>query len=173
MKTKKTMQKDAVFSPCKKYRYSLTRIWDESKPLFMYVGINPSVADDKDDDPTVAKWIGFTEQNGGGGFVVGNVFAHVTTKVEGLVNVLDPVGEDNNLHLWGLAGGADIIVPCWGALNKVPKCLWREFAYIERVIGLCDVPVKCFGRTKDGDPKHPVRLPYKTKLVKHKPRVIK
>src|ERR1035441_6224581 len=35
------------------YRYRLTRVWDESKPLAMFVMMNPSTADPNVDDPTV------------------------------------------------------------------------------------------------------------------------
>ncbi len=43
----------AFLSKCKKYRYSLTRIWDERKPKIMFVMLNPSTADGTQDDPTI------------------------------------------------------------------------------------------------------------------------
>ncbi|HDR2355042.1 TPA: DUF1643 domain-containing protein [Enterobacter roggenkampii] len=39
------MIKDAIFSPCGKYRYSLSRVWDDSKPYTLFIGLNPSYAD--------------------------------------------------------------------------------------------------------------------------------
>ena len=47
------MRYDAVISPCGKYRYSLTRQWNE-KPLVAWVMLNPSSADAeprRPDDP--------------------------------------------------------------------------------------------------------------------------
>ena len=32
----------AEFSEGRKYRYALWRIWDSSKPLVMFIGLNPS-----------------------------------------------------------------------------------------------------------------------------------
>lgn len=33
------MEKGAVISECQNYRYSLWRIWDESKPLIGFIGV--------------------------------------------------------------------------------------------------------------------------------------
>ena len=43
----------ADFSPDRKHRYSLWRIWDRSKPLVMFIGLNPSTANESDNDPTI------------------------------------------------------------------------------------------------------------------------
>jgi len=51
------MKKDAILSEDRKYRYVLSRIWDESKPMVVIVGLNPSTADEKDDDSTIKKCI--------------------------------------------------------------------------------------------------------------------
>ena len=48
-----TMNSGADFSPCRKYRYKLWRIWDETLPLAMFIGLNPSTADEVKDDNTV------------------------------------------------------------------------------------------------------------------------
>ena len=39
------MEKGAKISDCNKYRYSLWRIWDKEKPIFTFIGLNPSTAD--------------------------------------------------------------------------------------------------------------------------------
>lgn len=46
----KNMQKSAVFSEWRKYRYSLKRIWDDQKPYVLFIGLNPSTADEESDD---------------------------------------------------------------------------------------------------------------------------
>lgn len=46
------MKKTAKLSDCRTYRYELQRIWDESKPYAMFIGLNPSTADETEDDPT-------------------------------------------------------------------------------------------------------------------------
>jgi hypothetical protein len=47
------MKTDAKLSDCRKYRFALWRTWDESKPYAMFVGLNPSTADE-----TEKKYIG-------------------------------------------------------------------------------------------------------------------
>ncbi|MEP0266583.1 DUF1643 domain-containing protein [Dokdonia sp.] len=34
----------ATISICKKYRYDLYRVWDESKPIAVFIMLNPSKA---------------------------------------------------------------------------------------------------------------------------------
>lgn len=44
------------------YRYSLTRVWDESLPSVTFVLLNPSTADDVELDPTLRRCIGFARR---------------------------------------------------------------------------------------------------------------
>ena len=44
----------AYFSPDRKYRYQLTRIWHQHLPLAMCIGLNPSTANEAEDDPTIS-----------------------------------------------------------------------------------------------------------------------
>ena len=46
----------------KNNRYELWRIWNNQKPLILFILLNPSTADDKNDDKTVKKLIGFTKK---------------------------------------------------------------------------------------------------------------
>ena len=43
----------AVYSSCEKYRYSLTRIWDEEAKNLHFIMLNPSTATEIQNDPTV------------------------------------------------------------------------------------------------------------------------
>ncbi len=45
------IEKGQLFLDCNKYRYSLWRIWNKEKPIFTFVGLNPSTADHEQDDP--------------------------------------------------------------------------------------------------------------------------
>jgi hypothetical protein len=45
----------------RKYRYTLTRVWDETKDKVMFIGLNPSTADEIEDDPTIRRCINFTK----------------------------------------------------------------------------------------------------------------
>lgn len=46
------MFKDAIFSEDKIYRYVLIRIWDDYLPKIIFIGLNPSVADENSSDKT-------------------------------------------------------------------------------------------------------------------------
>lgn len=47
------MKSEAILSVDRKYRYVLTRTWDETLLNIMFVGLNPSTADETTDDPTI------------------------------------------------------------------------------------------------------------------------
>lgn len=151
------------------YRYRLDRVVDASLPrTVMYVGINPSTADATNDDATVRKWKGFTRRLGCGRFVVGNVFAYRTTDVRALQYVAYPVGMDNSAALHTLMLESDIIVPCWGDRGKVPARLREQIDYTYGLLvghaTATGKPMYRFGRTKNGDPKHPLMLGYDTNM---------
>lgn len=64
--TSPTRDRDAVFSPCGKYRYALTRRVGPGKQAAAFILLNPSTADAERDDPTVRRRIGFARQRGCG-----------------------------------------------------------------------------------------------------------
>lgn len=53
------MKKGAELSLDRIYRYALYRTWDESLPKVMFVGLNPSTADEFSDDPTIRRCLNF------------------------------------------------------------------------------------------------------------------
>ena len=73
------INKTANFSSCHKYRYSLYRIWDKKKKFVLFIGLNPSTADEGMDDPTIRRCSGYAQNWGYGGFMMVNLFAYRTT----------------------------------------------------------------------------------------------
>ena len=61
-KNEENMDKDAILSADRKYRYVLTRIWDETKSTVVFIGLNPSIADEETDDQTIRKCIGYSKR---------------------------------------------------------------------------------------------------------------
>lgn len=154
----------AILSPCGTYRYRLDRECGSGSLVFAFFGINPSTADASLDDATVRKWRGFTTRNGGSRFIVGNLFAYRSTDPTALRNIPDPFGPSWGEHLLAIIDEADILVPCWGRLSKVPLDLR---AVPTRLLGLLvssGKPVLHFGLNDDGTPKHPLMLGYDTPL---------
>jgi hypothetical protein len=127
-------------------------------------GVNPSIADAEDDDQTIRKDIGFGKQLGWSRIIKVNKFSHVATDVSELAAVDDPVGSHNDEYLAAAFAEADLIVPCWGSLAKLPPRLrgrWREVLDLMIASGK---PVLCFGTCADGQPRHTLMLPYSTPL---------
>ena len=85
------MNKGAKFSPCKKYRLQLWRIWDDKLPKIMFIMLNPSYADAHHDDPTIRRCINFAKNWGYGGFYVGNIYPLISTKPKLLLQSFQPI----------------------------------------------------------------------------------
>ena len=111
------MQKGAEFSPCRKYRYALWRIWDEQRPYLLFICLNPSTADEVNDDPTLVRCTNYARSWEYGGVYMANLFAYRATKPTVLLNAKDPVGAENDKWLCKLANDAGLVVAAWGNLG--------------------------------------------------------
>lgn len=153
------MVKSANFSKDRKYRYSLTRIWDKSKSSICFIGLNPSIADEKEDDMTIKKCINFSKQWGYGGFHMINLFSLVATYPEDLYKAKEPVGKENDKYIKE-------------KLKKVNKviCMWgNKGVYLNRnieVLKLISNPY-CLKKNVTGEPTHIGRLGYDYKPIKY------
>lgn len=156
----------AILSPCEFYRYRLEREVQDVGEVFAFFGVNPSTADATLDDATVRKWRGFTLRNGGRRFIVGNVFALRSTDPKGLSLVNDPYGPDQREHLCAIINDADVLIPCWGGLSKMPADLRSAPSQLLALMRLSGKPIFHFGLTGCGQPKHPLMLSYDTPLVR-------
>ena len=159
---------NAVISNCGMYRYRLDRTVSDSGPVLASFGVNPSTADASDDDATVRKWRGFVDRWGGSRFIVGNAFAYRSTDVRQLATVEDAFGDLIGEYITNIINEADILVPCWGNTSKVPPSLRYAFGELMDALLSSGKPVKCFGLTASGDPRHPLMLGYSTPLVDYK-----
>ena len=57
------------------YRYLLWREWNAKLPRLLWILLNPSTADERVDDPTLRRVLGFSRSYGFGGLEVVNLFA--------------------------------------------------------------------------------------------------
>ena|GEM_PF-126892 len=147
------MRTDAIFSPDRKYRYALYRIWNEKKPFVMFVGLNPSTANEKTNDPTVARCVRFADSWDYGGMVMTNTFAYVSTDPNALLAIPDTIGLENNSYLAKTAKEAGIIVCAWGYF---PRHIARQTEVLNMLRSIH--PVYHLGLTKEGWPRHPLYL---------------
>lgn len=152
---------DAVISACGRFRYLLRRRWwSEGGPTLVWIMLNPSTADASRDDPTIRKCIGFSKAWGYGGLVVANLFALRSTDPRQLYKVADPIGPENDAALAALRDGFDV-VGAWGVNG----------AHLNRGAAVAAMfpRMQCLGVTKNGQPGHPLYLPWATERVAYRP----
>jgi len=149
------MTKGAEFSDDMLYRYALWRVWNEDKPLVMFIGLNPSKANALKDDATIRRVTRFAYDAGYGGFYMMNLFALVATKPAELKKCKDPL-KDNDVWLDTIARKCARIVFAWGAFKAAKE---RGPAVAKRFPG-----AYCLHVTNDGSPGHPLFLPANSQL---------
>ena len=145
------MKTDANFSKCRKYRYALWRTWDDSKPYAMFIGLNPSTADETEDDPTINRCINYSKDWGYGGLCMVNLFAYRATDPSVMMASSDPIGSDNDNWIEKLSKEAGVIVAAWG----------NDGSHMARSKYIMDsVPnLMCLKINKAGEPAHPLYQP--------------
>lgn len=148
----------AEFSPCGRYRYSLTRqIGLFGKlPAIAFVMLNPSTADAVRDDPTIRRCKNFAERFSGRQLIVVNLFAFRSKNPSDLIEADDPVGPQNDVYLRGIAGAEIPIVCAWGA--SAPELVTERVPAFLRIIEAAGALHRLhhLGLTKDGSPRHPL-----------------
>ena len=145
-----TIKSSAELSPCRTYRYALWRIWDQTKPYALFICLNPSTADESEDDPTLRRCVDFAQSWGYGGVCIGNLFAFRATQPRDLISAEDPIGDENDWWLRKLSEEAGIIIASWG----------NHGAYRNRCDDVLETlsDVHYLKLNKSGQPAHPLYL---------------
>ena len=153
------VNKNATFSDCRKYRYTLSRTWNGKKKTILFIGLNPSTANEKIDDPTIRRCINYAQNWGYGSLLMVNLFAYRATMPTELKNVKNPIGNDNDLHIIELSKKADLAVAAWGNegffLNRDKE--------IKKILP----NLMCLKINKSGQPAHPLYQKKDLKLIKY------
>jgi len=149
----------ALMSDDRRYRFSLHRIWNGEKELVAFIGLNPSTADEKTDDPTIRRCMGFAREWGFGGIVMLNLYAWRATQPTDLEAVQWPVGNPvNDGTIDREARRAALVVAAWGA--SLPRQGGQERADEVRArLEFDGLDLRVFGLTASGAPRHPLYLP--------------
>ncbi len=150
----------AEFSTDRVYRYALWRRWDKGQ-FAVFIGLNPSIADETKDDQTIRRCIGFARDWGYGGLAMLNLFAFRATKPADMKAAPEPVGPENYYWIVNYAHHAGILVAAWGN-DGAHK---RQDQVVLDVIDHADQLVHHLGMTKSRQPKHPLYLPKTTKPI--------
>lgn len=148
----KTVERKTILSACRQYRYCLWREWDMANPKYaLFIGLNPSTADEMEDDPTIRRCVNYAKQWGYGALCMVNLFAYRATEPALMKIHAAPVGVENDRWLVELAKDAAVIVAAWG----------RDGTHMNRneeVKRLLAGKLSCLKKTSDGHPGHPLYL---------------
>ena len=155
------MKNTARLSRCRRYRFALWRTWDDSKPWVLFIGLNPSTADETSDDPTLVRCMNFARDWGYGGVCVANLFAFRATDPLAMKAATDPVGRQNNRWLRNLARQAGLIVAAWG----------NDGGFRGRSQKVRDMlpAMHCLKVNGSGEPAHPLYQPATRRPIPYAP----
>lgn len=133
--------------------------------MVLFIGLNPSTADAELDDPTIRRCIGFARRENFGGLLVTNLFAYRATSPSDMKNAVQPIGESNEYWLEQSIKSCKAVIVCWG----------NNGSHLNRNVQINEMlkthshntPILCFGKTKYGQPKHPLYIASSTKLISY------
>lgn len=114
----------------------------------MFIGLNPSTADETEDDPTLRRCINYAKSWGYGGVCMTNLFAYRATEPSDMKNAKDPVGANNDKWLLKIAKDSSIVIAAWGNDGNF---LNRSKSVVKKLPKL-----HCLKLNKSGEPAHPL-----------------
>lgn len=119
-----------------------------------FVMLNPSTADDTNDDPTIRRCKGFAASWGFSDLIVVNTNPMRSTNPKRTPEPTEFDLQENDEYLRRAAFWAELVVCAWGGhVNEELE---------ERVLEvLVETPLHHLGLTKGGKPRHPLYLPGK------------
>ncbi len=146
------------------YRYRLVR----DAGQLGWLMLNPSVADEVRDDPTIRKCRGFAERNEYDGITVCNVSPFRATDPKALLQAIrEGVDvfhqEENDRHLLELLSKKNVIIAPGANISRHPL-LGQAMARQIQLLTAAGCQLYHLGLTKDCSFKHPLMLPYSTPL---------
>ncbi|MDQ0114962.1 DUF1643 domain-containing protein [Paenibacillus harenae] len=151
----------AIFDITGQYRYALWRIWDQTAPRITFIMLNPSTANEWENDPTIRRCINFAKDWGFGSLGVVNLFAIRATNPIEIFKVNDPIGMENDHYIIDELEKSDLVILAWGTkgsyLNRDKEVLRLLSSFELYAIDI----------SKEGHPKHPLYLKANATPIKY------
>ncbi|MEB3352768.1 MAG: DUF1643 domain-containing protein [Cyanobacteriota bacterium] len=144
-----------AFSPCGRYRWWLQRLWAPERPCLFFIGLNPSRADGRRDDPTLRRLLGFADRWGYGSLEVLNLFSRISASPLLLRRAADPVGSETDAWIRSRLS-AQPQAPLW--LGWGNRGAWQGRDQVVRALLVGRVCLQ-LGTTASGQPCHPLYQP--------------
>src|SRR6185369_10695836 len=133
------------------------RRWDNSRHSLVVIGLNPSTADESDNDPTIQRCMVRAHRGHFGGLIMLNLFAFRATDPAAMLREPDPIGPGNDVALSTLCRGQDTVLAAWGTPGHHLGRQARVLALLRRIDGL---RLYALGFNANQTPKHPLYLGY-------------
>ena len=171
-------QAEATLSSCGAYRWLLHRPIPSREPsagprrLLLFIGLNPSRADGRRDDPTLRRLQGFAHHWGYHHLVVLNLFARISPSPSLLCRCAEPIGADNDrtLRSWFQQWAQHPTWDLWlgwgvgGGFRQRDEAVLNMLNDVSDQRGVLPAPFVT-GLTKAGYPRHPLYLPSEVQRV--------
>lgn len=148
------MKRSAIFSEDRVFRYELLRIWDSIKPRVLFIGLNPSIADENYDDNTIKRCLTFADSWGFGSIGMVNLFGFMATKPKDMMAAVDPIGPEWDLALARAFPHASMVIAAWGAGGAYRG----RGEWVRMMLNELGVQLYHLGLTGGGFPRHPLFL---------------
>ena len=158
---------EASFSDCGKYRWWLKRRCGTSTKTLLFIGLNPSMANNSQDDATLRRTISFSSSWGYGRLLVVNLFARVARKPSLLKRCRNPIGDltdnilletfkkwsvESDFDLWlGWGCGGTFLKRNTAVISMLRPSLHARDLYLRGSMGPLSL-----GATSEGHPRHPL-----------------
>lgn len=147
-----------LYSEDKSRRYAYLLTWDEKSPHLLWVMLNPGTGETEGRRRnTFERCKRWSISMGYGGLLFGNVFSLRSKSAKELLRLPSQPDDLNEHALRFLSGLAADTIVAWGNHGA-------RFDRPQTLRGLLANP-KCFGRTKSGQPRHPLYVPGDAKLL--------
>lgn len=153
----------ATWSPCKSYRYTLHRQLRQrygmarsatpAPRVVTWLMLNPSTADETNNDPTIRRCIEFSVAWNFDELTIVNVYAWRSTDPKVLPKIQDPVGPGNDEAILAACERAELIVCAWGK-NAKPS----RVAHLRQLLAGQASKLHALKINSDGSPAHPLYL---------------
>ena len=145
------------------YRYVLWRYWFEDGPILIVIMLNPSTADASVNDQTITILMGRAKLEGFSGLLVVNAFALRATDPEEMKVHAEPVEHSKGINSDAIDYALEedgTILCAWGAHIKHRDRYGEVLCHLKKARKTSHYLLK----TKDGIPRHPLRIAYSEKL---------
>lgn len=159
------ISRTASMSACKRYRYTLERVFASDAPgaSMVVCMLNPSVADATRDDPTITRLMRRATDGGYQQLTIVNMFAYRSPYPEDMWRERregrDIIGPANDAALDNAAWRASIMIVAWGIIPGDRDQTVLDILYQRHPT------LFCWGKTTGGFPRHPLYLGYKEPLT--------